>query len=86
MEDINQAMSIAEQEEAKRLYGEWFKYYPDIKNPSDINSKFKFDHVMGIGWEKLKLMQKARKLNVSRFGYPFDWTKSDYWKERNNGQ
>ncbi|MCP4477433.1 MAG: hypothetical protein GY818_05015 [Planctomycetaceae bacterium] len=86
MQDLCKLMTPEEQEEAKRLYGEWFALFPDVKNPSDINSELKFNYFIGLGWEALRLMQKARKCNVSRFGYPFEWTKADYWKDGNHGQ
>ncbi len=79
-------MTQKEQEEAKRLYGKWFAKYPDVKNPSDINTEGKFYEFIDLGWEALRLMQKARKGNVKRFGYPFPWTKADYWKDGNHGQ
>ncbi len=73
-------MSQADQDKAKALYGEWFSQYPDIKNPSDINCQTKYDYFMTAGWETLQLMQQARKGNVKQYGYPFEWTKSEYWE------
>jgi len=73
-------LTIDEQCEAKRLYGEWFNLFPGVKNPSDINSEVKFNYFGRIGWESLRLMQKARKCNVKRFDYPFEWTKAEYWE------
>lgn len=35
--------------------------YPDIKNPSDINSQEKADFLVKKGFENISLMQKARK-------------------------
>ena len=84
MQNHCKLMTIEEQIEAKRLFGEWFGKYPDVKNPSDINTELKFYEFVDMGWEKLRLMQKARKCNVRRFGYPFEWTKADYWKGGEN--
>ncbi len=72
-------MTREEQEKAKTLYGEWFALHPDVKNPSDINCQLKYDYFMEAGWEKLQLMQRARKSNVKQYGYPSPWTKPEYW-------
>jgi len=74
-------MTPEEQDKAKTLYGEWFAKYPGVKNPSDINCQTKYDHFMKAGWENLQLMQRARKSNVKKYGYPSPWTKPEYWTD-----
>lgn len=69
-----------DQATARELYRKWFALHPTTKNPSDINSKAKFDFAFSIGWENLRLMLRARKANVKTYAYPFPWTQADYWK------
>jgi hypothetical protein len=64
---------------AKQLYARWFAKYPTAKNPTDVNTRAKYDFAVAIGWEKLSLMLRARKANTEKNGYPFPWTKPDYW-------
>ncbi len=68
---------------AKELYKIWFSRNPDIKNPSDINREEKFDFAVDIGWYGVELMQRARKANTKKNGFPFDWTKQKYWEGKN---
>ena len=72
-------LSSDDQDKAKALFSDWFSKYPNIKNPTDINSRQKYDYFMKAGWETLQLMQKARKTNVGQYGYPSPWTKAEYW-------
>jgi hypothetical protein len=72
-------LTESDQAAAKELYRKWFALHPAVKNPSDMNSKAKFDFAGSIGWENLRLMQRARKANVKTYGYPFPWTQADYW-------
>ena len=37
-----------------------------MKNPSDINCEEKYYFALGIGWQNLQLMQKARKNNIKK--------------------
>ena len=74
-------LSVTEQAEAKELYRKWFGKHPDIANPSDINRKEKHDMAKVVSWETLQLMQKARKSNVKKYGYPHPWTHARYWKK-----
>lgn len=36
-------MSIEEAEYARELYEEWFRLYPNQKNPTDMNTQEKWD-------------------------------------------
>lgn len=64
---------------AKLLFGRWFKA-GGAKNPTDINTRAKYEFAVSIGWEQFALMQRARKDNVARNNYPFPWTKKEYWR------
>ena len=61
---------------AKKLYKNFFNQYPNLKNPSDINCEEKYYFALGIGWQNLQLMQKARKNNIKKYDYPYPWTKN----------
>lgn len=67
---------------AKILFKEWFSRHPNIHNPTDINKREKFNFMAEIGWKKFMLMQRARKTNIRVYGYPFPWTKADYWQKQ----
>ena len=69
-----------EQRKAKRLFEAFFQENPGAKNPTDINTKAKFDYAVRIGWESLHLMQKARKINTRKNGYPYPWTHADHFR------
>jgi hypothetical protein len=56
-----QTLTNKEVEEAKKLYEEFWSIYPNIKNPSDINSPEKANFLIKKGFESIKLMQRARK-------------------------
>ena len=73
-------MSPEEQEEAKALFELWFSEHPHIPNPTDVNKQEKYYFAVSIGWPRLSLMQRARKNNVKQYGYPFPWTKREYWE------
>lgn len=47
--------------QAEKDYFEFWKRYPGIKNPSDINCYEKYKFAMEIGWFRLRNMQSARK-------------------------
>ena len=66
---------------ARHLYEVWFTLHPDMRNPTDVNNKTKYDYFTREGWETLSLMQEARKQNVARHGYPFKWTQPEYWED-----
>ena len=66
--------------EAKNHFKEWFELYPEIKNPTDCNTQDKYAYFVEKGWPQLELMQKARKQNEKKYGYPFEWTKPEYWQ------
>ena len=57
----NQTLTHEEESEARELYREFWELHPNIKNPSDINRVEKADFMMRKGFEKIQLMQKARK-------------------------
>lgn len=65
---------------AKDGYQRWFARCSE-KNPSDINSKEKYDFAAEIGWEQLQAMQRARKQNTAANGYPYSWTQREFWGE-----
>ena len=75
-------MSDSEQYKAKLLFQRWFSRYPDIPNPTDVNKQEKFNFVVEIGWPQFSLMQQTRKGNIKEYGYPFPWTKAEYWVEK----
>ncbi len=52
--------------ETKRLYIEFRRMYPGVKNPSDINTPEKAYFLILKGFEKIRMMQRARKA-----GYDF---------------
>lgn len=56
-----QTLTPSEVKKAKSLYKEFWSMYPDIKNPSDINSQEKADFLLKKGFDNISLMQKARK-------------------------
>lgn len=56
-----QTLSCEEESEAKALYEEFWQRHPDIKNPSDINRIEKYNFLQEKGFEKIRLMQTARK-------------------------
>ena len=68
-----------EQRIAKDLYKEWFANNPGVKNPTDPNTREKYNNMVAIGWELFSLMQQARKFNTEHNGYPYPWTKASYW-------
>ncbi len=70
-----------EEQLAEELYRRWFVRYSDLKNPTDINSKEKFEYAFEIGWNNFSLMQKARKANTVKNGFPYPWTKPEAHNE-----
>ena len=46
---------------AEKLYDDFFRRYPDLKNPTDLNTREKFEFAVKVGWENYCLMQRARK-------------------------
>lgn len=64
----------------KSLYARWFAKYPTIANPTDVNSRAKFNFAVEIGWDNLALMLRFRKSNVKRTNYQYPWTKAEYWE------
>jgi len=67
--------------QAKALFARWFAKYPTVPNPTDINSRAKFNFAVEIGYDNLSLMLRFRKSNVKRTGYPYPWTQAEYWLE-----
>ena len=55
-----------ETKQARQLYCRWFAKFPKMKNPTDINSRSKYDFAVQIGWEKMRLMMTARKANTDK--------------------
>jgi len=56
-----QTLTTKEEKKAKKLYKEFWKINPGMKNPSDINKQEKADFLEDKGFESISLMQKARK-------------------------
>ena len=56
-----QTLSAAEEAEARMLYEEFWSMYPNIKNPSEINTNEKAFFLKLKGVQKIRLMQTARK-------------------------
>ena len=56
-----QTLNAAEEAEARALYEEFWSLHPDIKNPTDINRVEKANFLILKGFEKIRLMQRARK-------------------------
>jgi len=50
-----------EEVEAKALYEEFWKMYPKQLNPTDINTPEKATFLVIKGFERISLMQRARK-------------------------
>ncbi len=67
--------------EAKSGYELFFRENPSTRNPTDINSREKFDFFVRNGWDLLSSMQEARKQNTEKNGRPNPWTKLEYWNE-----
>ena len=66
---------------AKGSYRDFFRQYPGVRNPSEINSSEKWHFFAdGHGWGTLSLMIKARKAHQEANGFPFPWTKPEYWE------
>jgi hypothetical protein len=56
-----QTLSPQEESEARALYEEFWRMYPDQKNPSDINTPEKAAFLIVKGFERISIMQRARK-------------------------
>ena len=61
-----QSLSPEEVQAAQVLYEEFWAKYPNQKNPSDINTPEKASFLILKGFERIHLMQRARKQ-----AYPF---------------
>lgn len=64
---------------AKRDYGAFFKKYPTLRNPTDLNRCEKFHYATHIGWYRYTLMQRARKQHTEANEWPNAWTQPEYW-------
>lgn len=58
---MSQTLTSEEEAEARKLYEEFWKLYPNQQNPSDINTAEKANFLMLKGFESISLMQRARK-------------------------
>lgn len=74
-------MTVEEIAIAKGSYRDFFRSHPGVRNPSEINSSEKWRFFADKGWGTLSLMTKARKFNTEAHGYPFPWTKPEYWED-----
>ena len=75
-------LTAEEQRIARGLFQEWFTANPGIKNPTDPNTQEKYDNMVRLGWELFSLMQQARKFNTEINGYPYQWTRWEYWEKK----
>lgn len=55
------SLSKKEEKEARALYEEFWKTNPKQANPSDINTPEKANFLILKGFERISLMQRARK-------------------------
>lgn len=76
-------LSQEDEARAKSLYQQWFKLYPEMANPIDINRQEKYDHLLSIGFDDAYLFVRARKGNLAVHGYPYTWTQPEYWNGGN---
>lgn len=72
-------LSASDEARAKTLYRAWFKLYPNIANPIDINRQEKYEHLTSLGFYDAYLFVRARKGNLAVHGYPYTWTQPEYW-------
>lgn len=56
-----QTLTVKEETEAQVLYKEFWKMYPKQLNPTDINTPEKANFLIMKGFERIRLMQRARK-------------------------
>jgi len=56
-----QNLTREEVDEATALFDEFWQLYPGRKNPSDINTAEKAHFLILKGFERVRLMQRARK-------------------------
>ena len=67
---------------AKGSYRDFFRSHPGVRNPTDINCSEKWHFFADrSGWGTLSVMVKARKYHQSANGFPFPWTKPEYWED-----
>jgi len=59
-------LSSKDEKEARALYDEFWRMYPTQPNPSDINTPEKASFLILKGFQRISLMQRARKQR-----YPF---------------
>lgn len=67
---VAQTLTTTEENEARKLYEEFWRMYPTQKNPTDINTPQKANFLILKGFEKIRLMQRARKQK-------YDFTRPD---------
>jgi len=79
-------LTAEEQRIARDLYQVWFAANPGVKNPTDPNTREKYDNMVRLGWELFSLMQAARKFNTEANEYPYPWTRWEYWAKLNTDQ
>jgi hypothetical protein len=60
-DDVAQSLTPEQEEEAKALYQEFWRLYPHLRNPTDINMPEKAHFLIIKGFERIRLMQQARK-------------------------
>jgi hypothetical protein len=64
----------------------WFKKYPGVLNPFDLNTKEKYDFLLDFieshGSDGIRYAAELLKCRKSTKSDPRPWTQYDYWKEQ----
>lgn len=71
-------LSASDAKWAKEMYLVFFKRHWQ-KNPTDLNTREKFEYAREISWDNYSLMQLARKSHTKKNGWPYPWTHRDWW-------
>jgi hypothetical protein len=79
--EMPQTLTPQEESKARKLYDEFWRLHPDQLNPSDINTPEKATFLIMKGFERIALMQRARKqaYSFTRPESPSDPVKPDHW-------
>jgi hypothetical protein len=59
--EMAKSLTPEQEAEARALFAEFFATHPSLRNPTDINHRDKAFFMFVKGWEKFRLMQRARK-------------------------
>lgn len=58
---MKQTLTPSEEAEARALFNEFWRRYPNQRNPTDINTPEKATFLKSKGFDRIRLMQRARK-------------------------